>query len=94
MAEIAKMLVLSTAHLDEDTALRMTKRLLPTGTALIYFDKSEYGWFVHVSEEIADREANALSLANCLDYAARLGCQWIMFDRDGDTIPELTTYSW
>jgi hypothetical protein len=36
MLEIAKMLVLSTAHVDEDTALRLTKGLLPTGLCTTY----------------------------------------------------------
>jgi hypothetical protein len=94
MLEIAKMLVLSTAHVDEDTALRLTKGMLPTDFCTTYFAKGGYGWFMHVSEEIADREANPQSLANCLDFAVRHGCQWIMFDRDGDTVDELTTYDW
>ena len=93
MIEIAKMLVLSTGHIDEITASRMTDEPYTFEHVNVY-GKGEYGWFVNVREEIADREAQPKSLADCLDFAARQGCQWIMFDRDGDQVDELPTYEW
>lgn len=97
--EIAKMLVLSTAHLSEQTCLAYLPDCRPGKVLeepIIAFEKGEYGWFVHVSEAPADSEGPdvPLELRSAIHVARREGCQWIMFDRDGDTIDELPTYEW
>ena len=87
MVEIAKMLVLSTGHLTADTCVYRCHGLIGA------YEKGEYGWFVHV-EGTASLDEIPEDLAACLAFAIIEGCEWIMFDRDGPTVPELPTYDW
>lgn len=106
--EITKMLVLSTAHLSNDTCNRYLHRQHDLSTpGVVAFEKlsygspvrdpDSYGWFVHVPDEAAlpDWPTDMpLELRSAIHVARRESCGWIMFDRDGDTIDELPTYDW
>lgn len=85
--EIAKMLVLSTAHLTPECCNEHLKN--NDGP---WYEKADYGWFVHVVTE--GWEEFPSSLLDCLGHAENLGCEWVMFDRDAPTIPDLTIYDW
>ena len=89
--EIARMLVLSTSHLSETTC-NVWLHSCPWSA----FEKGGYGWFVYVCDDLAICEAPGvpLELRSALHVARLAGCQWIMFDRDGDTVPALPEFDW
>lgn len=98
MTEIAKMLVLSTAHLSEETCTVYVSSIalgLEQGS-IIAFEKGEYGYFVHVPEDPADSEKPdvPLELRSAIHVARTLGCQWVVFDCDGDTASDLPVFDW
>lgn len=98
MPEIAKMMVLSTAHLSEETCTVYVSNIALglTEGSIVAYEKGEYGYFVHVPEDPADSEKPdvPLELRSAMHVARLAGCQWIMFDRDGDTVDNLPTYNW
>jgi len=60
---------------------------------------SDYGWVVRVPEDDFDEEhlnvPTALrSLVSVLRYAQKHDIRWLVFDRDAEIIPGLTTYCW
>lgn len=68
---------------------------------VVFYGKGEYGWFVHVSsdwKESTPEEPLEPSvpedLRRVLEYAARAGADWIMFDRDGERVDPLPVYAW
>ena len=90
--EINKMLSLSTGHVSEDTARLMDNDAI--GQVVIY-DKPNFGWFVHVPERFELDEVKCScpnDLFQCLDFAEKRGCGWIMFDSDVEPINELNMY--
>ena len=89
MAEIAKMLVLSTAHLTEATC----NSYLPGWDGPAY-QKGDYGWFVPMFDHFRECVDGADDLRACMEKAAALGCEWLMFDRDADQVDGLPVYDW
>lgn len=79
------MLALSTGHLTQKTICNMEN--------FIAYEKGEYGWFVYVPE-IMDTYEMPKDLDNCIQFARNNGCDWIMFDRDVETIDSLQIYDW
>jgi len=60
---------------------------------------SDYGWFVSVPQDPFDEEPlkvppDMQSLINVLRYAQKHDIRWLVFDRDAEIIPGLTTYCW
>ncbi len=96
--EIETMLVLSTAHLTQDTCGIYLSNIalgLERGS-IVVFDKRDVGFFVYVP---ADPEATEgpdvpLELRSACHVARREGCRWIMYDKDGPELDELPVYSW
>ena len=83
--EIEKMLVLSTSHITGEAAL----------TRAITYPKSEYGWFVYVPGDLNLRgDGHPKCLHDCMNFALKHDCHWIMFDCDGLTVEELPSYDW
>lgn len=90
MIEITKMLALSTAHLTEQTC----NSYLPGWEGPAY-KKGEYGWFVPIFDDCVESvEPAASDLKECMLKAIAEGCDWLMFDRDVDTIDDLKVYDW
>lgn len=85
---VERMLVLSTAHLTEDTCNRWLSE--EAGPA---YPKGEFGWFVyaHWSETVQPMPAE---LAACLAYAVAKGCEWVMFDCDASSVEGLQLFDW
>lgn len=102
MAEVAKMLVLSTAHLSEATAQRFdnaTDCLVETAMGQItVYQKGDVGWLVPIADDYIDCHTTRAYLpgdfTQVCDKAESLGCSWIMFDRDADTLTGLKVYDW
>ena len=84
---IEPMLVLSTGNLTSDTCNRWMK-----SADHAVFEKGEYGWFVYVTEP-GDCDTPP-DLADCMAFARRRRCVWIMFDRDAPAPPGLPNYDW
>ena len=90
MTEIAKMLVLSTAHLTPECCNTYLKQ--QDGP---WYEKADYGWFFPVLEAYDEVEGMFPScLLDCIEAAEQHECTWIMFDRDADTIDGLTVSDW
>lgn len=87
MSEIAKMLVLSTAHLAEETC----NEWLADAPFAVY-QKGEYGWFVYVISDYPEDLPEDLKA--CLDLAHGRDVEWIMFDCDGPFELTLPVYDW
>ena len=104
-ALIFKMLDLSTAHLQKSTmdALHGITHRHPSYLKMaseqswpIVFDKDDYGYFIHISEDPWDLDDERIpkDLRDIMKYASALGCHWINLDRDGTIMEELTIYEW
>lgn len=89
--EIARSLVLSTAHMHPATARDWMPRC-PWSC----FEKGDYGWFMHVCDDVGITEAHdvPLEIRSAIHVAKREGCQWIMWDCDGPLVAELPEYDW
>ena len=115
-ATIFKMLDLSTSHITETTCntwfpterARNGVEPLPGGrqvftytTPVAFYEKGDYGWFVHVDSDWKHSEPDTplapgvpVELQRVLEYAAKLGCDWIQFDTDGDVNDDLPVFNW
>lgn len=90
---------LSTAHLTEGEMDAVAHNLPDrddTGPRII---RHEYGAWVNVPSGWDDAEKAELArlypnLAACIEHARSLGCLWINFDQDGDTIADLPAFEW
>lgn len=89
--EMAAMLVLSTEHMSPATARHWIARC-----PWACFEKGDYGWFMYVCDDDGVTEAAdvPLEIRSALHVARSLGCQWIMWDRDGPVSDELPQYDW
>ena len=94
--EISKMLTLSTGHITRDTA-NLLESLADEyediiGSPIIY-KKGDYGWFVHIPEEL-DEYSIPYDLLQVLEFAKRHDCDWLCLDCDGQEIEFLPQYEW
>lgn len=84
---ITTMFTLSTAHLTPDTCNRWLH-----GCSFAAFPKGDYGWFVYVPDDLPGDIPS--DLAECIALARGQNCDWLMFDRDADTLGILPVYDW
>ena len=103
--EIAKMLTISTAHVSPDTikdldrvsSHTLSTDLLSCNIPFAVYRKSEYGYFVYITEESMDRaiigELCPRDLLKAAIFAGEHECNILCLDRDGEILPELTDYS-
>lgn len=92
------MLTLSTAYLTEATRDTLEKEPEENKVRLTLYDKSEYGWFLDVSETAlagSDRDAIPEDLLACVRLARHVNADILCFDRDAEPcwIPGLRTYN-
>jgi hypothetical protein len=74
-------LVLSTAHISQNTRFLMSQCKFPV------IADSEYGFYVYISEY--EGESLCMDLDECIAYARQLGFDEIKFDADGPIYDEL-----
>jgi len=87
---IEPMLVISTAHVKQPDAEWLDQMAYCDGGPVVYA-KGEYGWLIPTTLSDADYpEAVRAGLA----YARTLGCDWLMYDRDADTVDALPSFEW
>lgn len=85
--DVEHMLVASTAHVTQETC----NNWLPDAD-MPAFEKADYGWFIYVGN--ADPADMPEDLRAVIAKARNFGCQWLMLDRDGNTLDGLETYDW
>ena len=89
---IESALVLSTAHITEQTSALLTSDAID---GLAVYPKGEYGFFVYVPEESSEDISDCpKDLMACIEAAKERGCEWLMLDRDAETLEALPTYDW
>ncbi|MBR2246126.1 MAG: hypothetical protein IJ880_03725 [Bacilli bacterium] len=90
-----KAVELSTSHLEEEVAQQIDE-WLSTGFGpgdLIIYPKSEYGWFIPITDEI-DLMSLPYSLAYVISTCLVMEAEWIIFDRDVEIAEYLPYYDW
>jgi hypothetical protein len=98
--EIAKMLILSTSHVTNETRLKMEQwaegEADENGFIPTVYRKGDYGWIIHVHEAESEMDTDRFpeDVTAAIVFARGQGCQWIMYDCDADEIDELPTYEW
>lgn len=93
--DIAKVLTISTAHISEETAELLSIEPETDTMGLSVYCKSEYGWFIHVPDDIRERgESIPKDLWSCMLVAYTHNCKWLCLDCDGHEMKELETYEW
>lgn len=102
MAEVVKMLVLSTGHLQKETAevLELAHTTEEFGdpewlTGLVS-DKHEHGWQIWCGQSL---EPTALEdypeeIKGAIKLARFLGCDWIRYDSDAEYTTHLPYWVW
>ena len=99
--EISQMLVVSTAHVSQETAKRIDSAygknfedLMDDAHWLPSFIREE-GWMFYAGN-LDERELEGApdDLLKVLRFAADHGCTWVMFDADGPDVEELPSYEW
>lgn len=92
MKDIRQFLIVSTIHVTQETAKMLDETPVkdwpvaggPWGT---------YGWFMWCREE--DLEGNIPpELMGVFDFARAAGCNYVLFDRDGDQRDDLPQFEW
>lgn len=87
--EISKCLTISTAHITEDTSLKIKHKCIE----LPIYDKAEYGWWICAAD--VDIKDNIPSdLLACIKLAHHNGCEWLCIDCDGEVLDCLPVYNW
>lgn len=90
---LTKLVTISTAHIKQETSALLDADAL----ALTVYKKGGFGWFVSVTDfEISSPDIPD-DLRKCLEYAKRLGCDWLCLDSDGEVISGvdfLDIYEW
>lgn len=89
---IRKLLDLSSKHLPPELGMDG----LNTHPGVLAY-RITYGWLVWVPNDPGDSplsEPPPAALLNVQRYARHHGCDYILFDADGDTIDGLPTWSW
>ncbi|NHN90122.1 DUF5983 family protein [Acetobacter conturbans] len=83
---VRRVLDLSTAHLDRGDTLEFEEYLVTKGqNGSMPCLSGPYGWLVSVPDELESIHDDASpGLYAILAYAKEAGCDWVLFDRDGD----------
>ena len=99
--ELEKVLTISTGHVTEATATLLDAN---EAAGTVSYTKDEYGWLVyvpmnmpekpHVDDEDDPIGQRPADIHTCMLFACKLGCTWLMLDKDATLIDELPAYKW
>jgi hypothetical protein len=92
MHSIVSMLDLSTGHVSEETAKRLTES--PDSIGFPVYAKGDYGWIVWAGSRGDGNDGIPADLANVITFARERGCEWIMFDCDAPLSDSLPSFDW
>lgn len=89
---VLKVLDLSNRHLSDIVFTRVYMNTLPRPVSVM---RDEQGFLINTAW-LASAAAAELpaSLKACLERAAKIGCSYALFDRDGPIDDELPLYEW
>lgn len=97
-----RLLVLSTAHLPESWATPGKGQVTPPMDVVASM-KGEYGWLVHTGHaddwftrctKLVGATPPVEVLLELLRFAKHRGFTYVLFDADGDFLPQFPTYNW
>lgn len=97
MLEITKMLTISTAHINYDTATILDAAATHEQIeAIIVYTKGEYGWIIYIDPEALEttRKNIPVDLLVCIDFALANDCTVLCLDADANEVAELPLYEW
>lgn len=91
---ISKVLTLSTCHINEDTARKLSDPEWNVGISV--YQKECYGWWIYVPPGFISNENRKIpaELYDCLLLAYNNNCEWLCFDRDAKEVDILAKYEW
>lgn len=90
--EVRNTLVISTSHVTAVTAAMLDTTPLKDWP-VVGGPCGEYGWFVYAHDEDVDGKIPVEMMA-VFRFARRCGCDYVLFDRDGEVREELDTWEW
>lgn len=92
--EISRMLTLSTAHITEETVMGLEEAVNNTDSDidLCVYQKEEYGFFIHISDDWQEGHKIPSDLRDCIELADNHNCKWLCLDRDGEVTEKLHVY--
>lgn len=95
--EISKVLVTSTAHIDKNTALLLTKWATHEKNKSPFLVKSvTYGFYIDI-ESVDERELDNISsecLKNLIRFTNAMNCDVLCLDSDATPLSFFPTYDW
>ena len=94
--ELDAILHVSTSHIHEDTAGRLTATVKNAEGAipgLAVFEKSNYGWFVYTHSDEPNPHIPD-ELDTILQWCSQNGVMWLCLDADAGAHPEFSTFDW
>jgi hypothetical protein len=87
-----------TSHVSKETADWLDARGSETagrdGSNRAYVGTTPYGWFVYADTEAGKAECFPDDLVTVFAHATGKGCEYILLDRDADTIDGLPVFEW
>lgn len=92
--EISKVLTLSTAHISQKSAELLDKETEKPTLDLPIYNKSNYGWFIYIPQDINIINNLPEDIHRLLLIAKDLNCDILCLDADGETISWIPLYSW
>jgi hypothetical protein len=83
---------ISTGHVSKATAEQLDRGdHLNAWTIVAPY---EHGWFLYAQPEDCRGDGTPTELCRIMDWAIRLGFNWIRLDADGDHIDDLESFDW
>ena len=87
---IQPMMLLSTAHLTLPTQERLNQwcrsidltHRMTTTSAPFFMGPTDFGWLVYCTTETEHDAVIPADLRECMDYALRHGCYYLLFDSE------------
>jgi hypothetical protein len=99
---IEPMMVLSTAHIDQETAAELESKsdlldLLPYNGLITA--NTQYGWLIYcapdsTAEQFVEQHPMSECLWSCIHYARERGCPWLLLDQDVGVLDDLEQFDW
>lgn len=88
--DITKCLTISSAHITNNTALKLDIEPETNALGLSVYAKGEYGWWIYVGSKL-ENIPNDLpdDLLQCVCEAFAYDCQWLCIDCDGEEVSVL-----
>lgn len=92
---IYKYLDISTAHITKKTDMFLNRQAKFDYYSPLIVYKKECGYFINVPDDLDEMEMHLPNdLVECLGFAKKHDCYWLVLDGGAEIIDELKTYEW